>query len=115
MGLLDFIFDIFDDLWKTLCRFGKTIKKAIISFTKNIVSFFKDPKRLKKLAKTKKILATTIKENLDNGNVNVINCLYDTEKEQVIELEENAIGYENGEMDPELARNFGNKDMIILQ
>ena len=54
-------------------------------------------------------------ENLDNGKVRIINCLYDKNKEKVVNYEEDAIGYELEQMDSELARNFGNENMIILQ
>ena len=115
MGFFSLVGNFFRNLWDMLCNIGKTIYQKIVSFVKNVVSFFQKPSRLEQLEQHKEYIATVIKENLDNGKVRIINCLYDKNKEKVVNYEEDAIGYELEQMDSELARNFGNKDMIILQ
>lgn len=115
MGFFSLVGNFFRNLWNMLCEIGKAIYQKIVSFAKNVLSFFQKPSRLKVLEQHKETIAVTIKENLNNGNVQLINCLYDTKKEEVVNYEEDAYGYECEQMDPELARNFGNKDMIILQ
>ena len=81
----------------------------------DIVAFFKNPARLEKLEKQKHLVAVAIKEVEADGTIFVQACLYDEEKEKVIDMENSFIVYKSKQMDPELARNFGNKDMIILQ
>lgn len=75
--------------------------------------------RLKKLQEDKDRLAVSIKENLGNGNYNVINCLYDKEKEEIVgnhsAENEDALGMESEGLDTEAKKHFGNKDMIVLQ
>lgn len=115
MGFFSLVGNFFRNLWNMLCEIGKAIYQKIVSFAKNVVSFFQKPSRLEQLKQHEGYIATVVKENLDNGNVRIINCLYDKNKEKVVNYEEDAYGYECEQMDPELARNFGNKDMIILQ
>lgn len=45
---------------------------------KRLVAWFKDPGRLQRLKQNKKVIATSIKERLDNGEYGVVNCLFNT-------------------------------------
>lgn len=92
----------------------KRIILKIVNFAKNIVSFFKDPERLKKLKQNKNLYATAIKDYLENGNYNLVNCLYDKETEDIVDMEIDALGIEAEELDEETKQHFGDKDMIIL-
>lgn len=81
----------------------------------DIVAFFKNPARLEKLEKQKHLVAVAIKEVEADGTIFVQACLYDDEKEKVADMENSFIVYKSKHMDDELTKNFGNKDMIILQ
>lgn len=98
---------------------GKQILKSLakevneIKFS-DIVAFFKNPARFEKLEKQKHLLAVAIKEVEADGTIFVQACLYDDEKEKVVDMENSFIVYKSKHMDDELTKSFGNKDMIIL-
>lgn len=92
----------------------KKIFLKIVNFVTNIVSFFKDPQRLKKLQEDKNRIAISIKENLDNGKFNVVNCLYDKTTEEIVDMETDALGINAESLDEETKQHFGDKDMIVL-
>ena len=92
----------------------KKIILKIVDFAKNIVSFFKDPQRLKKLQEDKNRIAISIKENLENGQYNLVNCLYDKTTEEIVDMETDALGMNAENLDEETKQKFGNKDMIVL-
>ena len=109
--MFSFIFEIISAIWD----FIKHIFVQIISFVNNIVSFFRNRNRMQKLQQDKNVLATTIKQNLEDGNLNVISCLYDKKRGEVIDYEEDAIGIEAEDLDSETRQAFGNKDMLVLR
>ena len=115
MGWLNTIAAFLKYLWKELVKLGHVIKKKILSFTENIVKFFKNPKRWATLTANKKILPIAIREKLKNGDYKTITCLFDEEKDDVFDIEENAQGFECERLDSELSNHFGDKDMIILR
>ena len=98
---------------------GKQILKSLakevneIKFS-DIVAFFKNPARFEKLEKQKHLLAVAIKEVEADGTIFVQACLYDDEKEKVVDMENSFIVYKSKHMDDELTKSFGEKDMIIL-
>ena len=92
----------------------KKIILKIVDFAKNIVSFFKDPQRLKKLQEDKNRIAISIKENLENGQYNLVNCVYDKTTEEIVDMETDALGIEAESLDEETKQHFGDKDMIVL-
>ena len=96
----------FIELLRKAWEFIKKIFLKIVNFVTNIVSFFKDPQRLKKLQEDKK--------NLDNGKFNVVNCLYDKTTEEIIDMETDALGINAESLDEETKQHFGDKDMIVL-
>ena len=114
MSLLSFL----GTIWELIQAAWAWIKKIflrVISFFRNIVQFFKERGRLQKIQQNKKILATSIKQNLEDGNVNVINCLFDTERGDLVDEEIDAQIMRAEDMDAETRKNFGNKDMIVLK
>lgn len=113
--MLDEIIGTVKDLVQKIWAFIKKIIVGILNFFAHIVSFFKDPQRLKKLKEDENIIAVTVKDNLENGNYNIVNCLFDTETEKIVDYAENALGITADELDEETQNNFAGKDMIILQ
>ena len=104
----------FIELLRSIWNFIKKIILKVINFAKNIISFFKNPQRLKKLKQNSNLMAIAIKVNLDNGQYKVVNCLYDKVKNEVVEEETDAVGIEAEKLDKETKQHFGNTDMIIL-
>ncbi|TXJ37679.1 hypothetical protein [Brachyspira aalborgi] len=104
----------FIELLRKAWEFIKKIFLKIVNFVTNIVSFFKDPQRLKKLQEDKNRIAISIKENLDNGKFNVVNCLYDKTTEEIVDMETDALGINAESLDEETKQHFGDKDMIVL-
>ncbi|TXJ15681.1 hypothetical protein EPJ64_05570 [Brachyspira aalborgi] len=104
----------FIELLRKAWEFIKKIFLKIVNFVTNIVSFFKDPQRLKKLQEDKNRIAISIKENLDNGKFNVVNCLYDKTTEEIVDMETDALGIDAESLDEETKQHFGDKDIIVL-
>lgn len=111
MSLIDTIKQSLKAIW----NFIKRIFEKILNFFKNIAGFFKQPERIKKIQEKPKVLAISIKENLDNGNFNVINCLYDENAREIIDYENHALIIETESLDAQTISSFGIKDMIILK
>lgn len=111
MSLIDTIKQSLKAVW----NFIKRIFEKILNFFKNIAGFFKQPERIKKIQENPKVLAISIKENLGNGNFNVINCLYDENAEEIIDYENDALIIETESLDAQTISSFGIKDMIILK
>lgn len=113
-----FASDLFDIIGELIQRIWNAIKKIfvrIINFTKNILSFFQDPARLRQLQADKNKLAVSIKEKLEDGNYAVVNCLYDKKADIIEDIQEDAIGIVGEEVDARTKKMFGKKDMIVLQ
>ena len=62
-------------------------------------------------------LAISVKQRLNNGDYNVVNCFYDKAKETVVEVEKKPKMQliEAKKLDKESEEYFGDKDMIVLQ
>jgi len=106
------IISFFKKAWKAIKQFGKWLATKILSFAKNIRDFFLHRREL--LRKRAEVIGVSIKEKLENGNYGVVNCLYDTDTEKVFDMEE-AQDVEAEQLDDETIRNFGDKEMIVLQ
>ncbi|MBQ9337839.1 MAG: hypothetical protein IJS14_11160 [Lentisphaeria bacterium] len=109
---------MFESIKSLLAKVWELIKKivvAIISFVRNIVSFFKDRNRLQKLQEDQNRIAVAIKEKLENGEYQLVNCLFDKQKSELVDPEEDAVVITSGQLDAETLSNFGSKDMIVLQ
>lgn len=107
---MSFFIELLRKIWNVIKKFFV----KVVNFAKHIKNFFKNTLRLKKLNKDKNTIAVTIKENLENGEYNIVTCLYDKEKEDITDLQTDAMGIEAEELDEETKQHFGNKDMIIL-
>lgn len=105
----------FIDLLRKIWDFIKKVFLKVVNFVKNIVGFFMDPQRLKKLREEKNTIAVTIKENLENENYHVVNCFYNVETEEIVDMETDALGINAESLDEETKQKFGNKDMLILK
>ena len=114
MGFIGDVIDGIVDMARAIWDYIKKIAIKVLKFFNNIVSFFKDRNRLEKLKANKDLLAVAIKENLENGNCNVVNCLFDKETNEIVDYEENAQGITAESLDSETKGYFGNKDMIML-
>lgn len=112
--MLSDIISFFKKAWKALKQFGKWLLTKILNFAKNIKDFFLERRRLQLLREREELLAVSIKEKLDNGNYGVVNCLYDTDTEEIFDMEE-AQDVEAEQLDNETIRHFGDKEMIVLQ
>ena len=114
MGFED-ILDWIKEKLKAVWEWIKKIVLKIVNFFKNIVSFFKDPNRLKKLQADKDRIAVAIKENLANGNYQVVNCLYDKEKSELVTPEQDAEVITAEQLDAQTISTFGDKEMVVCQ
>ena len=107
---MSFFIELLRKIWDVIKKFFV----KVVNFAKHIKNFFKNTLRLNKLNKDKNTIAVAIKENLENGEYNIVTCLYDKEKEDITDLQTDAMGIEAEELDEETKQHFGNKDMIIL-
>lgn len=108
---MDFFIDLLYEVWD----FIKKIWVKIVNFAQNIVGFFKNPARLRQLQQDSDLIAVSIKDNLDNGDYKVVNCLFDQSSNEIVDMQENAQGIEAEEIDDATMRAFGNKAMVVLQ
>lgn len=81
----------------------------------DIVAFFKAPEIWSALKANKNILPVALKEKEADGTVFVMGCLFDEEKEDVVNLGKFHLVYKSKSMDPELTEKFGDKDMLVLR
>ena len=105
----------FIELLRKIWDFIKKIFLKVVNWTKNIVGFFMDQQRLKKLQEEKNTIAIVIKEKLENGQYNLVKCLYNKEIDDVVYKETDAEGIEAESLDEETKQKFGDKDMLIIE
>jgi len=131
-GLIGSILNFIKRVWD----FIKKIVVKIVSFFKHIVGWARNA--LKKLLqnledkrKIKKIdpIVIKIKEAIESNNYTtvpiglkeqvqkeqLVQCVYDREKGEIVDWENTARVISYGDLDPETKRAFEDKDMIILQ
>lgn len=109
------MFEVIVEALKAVWSLLKNIYVKICSFFKNVISFFRDSTRLRKLQADQNRIAVTIKEKLESGNYNVVNCLFDTEKNQVVDAETDAEVINAAELDSDMLEHFGDKDMLVIK
>lgn len=114
MGIIGDVIDGILDMARAIWNYIKKIAVRVLKFFSNIVSFFKNPDKLRKLGANRDLLAISIKDNLANGEYNVVNCLFDKSTNTIVDYEENAQGITAESLDSETKGYFGNKDMIML-
>ena len=107
--VIDGVFEGIEAIWDFISHWFI----QLLNFVDNIVSFFQDPTRKQKLLADKNKIAVSIKENLNNGNFNVVNCLFDQEAGEIVDYD--AETYEAEKLDASTRQNFGNKKMIVLK
>ena len=109
---------LFEAIWEALKSAWEYIKKLvlkIVNFAKNIVSWFQEPTRIKKLQENKDIIAVAIKEKLDSGEYNVVNCLFDKSEGTLVDEDVDALIIEAEDVDKRTKVEFGDKDMIEIR
>jgi len=109
--MLELIKELLAEVWALI----KKIIVAIIRFAQNIVSFFRNPSRLRKLQENHNRIAVAIKEKQESGDYQVVNCLYDKQTSELVTPEEDAEVLTSAELDAETKRTFNGKEMIVLQ
>jgi hypothetical protein len=105
------MFEIIMSLLASAWNYIKKIVLQIINFIKNIISWFKNRDRLEQIKKNDNLLAVSIKEKMNDGNYNVVNCLFDEDEDKIVEAEV----MQSGSLDLETRSKFGNKEMILLK
>ena len=109
--MLEAIKRLLADVWDLI----KKIFVAVVRFVQNIVSFFRDPSRLRKLQEDQNRIAVSIKEKLDNGDYQVVNCLYDKADERLVSPETDCEAVTSQQLDKTTKDAFGDKDMLVVQ
>lgn len=109
------MFSMIKELLLKVWDFIKKTFLIILNFFKNIISFFKTPSRLKQLEADKDKIAVAIKEKLENGDYQVVNCLFDKGTNQLVTPETDAEVISAQNLDSETIRTFGTKDMLVIQ
>ncbi len=107
------MFEIIKEALLKVWAFLKRICLKLVSFVKNILSYFRDEKRLEKLKADSDLLAVSIKEKLSTGDYQVVNCLFN-QVTSVVE-EEDAVVIAAEEVDEETKLHFGDKDMVVIK
>lgn len=108
---------MFELIWEALKKIWEYIEKIVVkvlNFFNHIVDWFRDPERLRKLQSNKDIIAVSIREKLESGDYNVVNCLFNKKTNQIEEIND-AVCITAEELDAETQKHFGDKDMIVLQ
>lgn len=118
---MGFFGDLFGIIWEALKKIWDKIKKIfvkILNFFNHIANWFKNASRAKKLKEDRDVLAVVIKEKLsDRSNYNIVNCLFDNKAGEIVvdNGETQAEVVETESLDNETLKNFGDKDMMVLQ
>ena len=86
------------------------VRKDLLTLT-DVVSFFKQPLMVEKLKKDTDLTAVAIRELVDGGS-KIVLCLFDRDKNIVDS--HCAQMYMVAKIDDDLARMFGEKDMIVM-
>lgn len=105
MSLMNEIEKILRGIWDYI---KKTFVR-VVSFFRNIASWFRRSDRLRKLQEEKHNLGIVMRRHLDEGQFVVVS-IFDKETNEIKEAE--AIEYE--ELSDELESKFGDKDMLVV-
>ncbi|TXJ54699.1 hypothetical protein EPJ67_10545 [Brachyspira aalborgi] len=107
---MSYFIELLRSIWNKIKKFFV----KVLNFVNNIINFFRNPQRLNKLKQNKNILAISIKDRLENGKYNIVNCLYNKEDDELVDMETDTLGYEAERLDAETEKQFRNADMIVL-
>lgn len=113
--MINSIVEFFKRIWDGLVKFCKIVFIVILKFTENVISFFKSPKRYKRIKENRNYLPIVLRQKLKNGDYNVIEGIFDEEKDDMVDIEKETQGIECERLDSELNGYFGDKDLIILK
>lgn len=108
--MYEFIVSLLKGVWNLIRR----IWVGIVAFTRHIVMFFRNPKILNELSQNRDAIAVSIKQQLETGDYEVVNCLFDRETNNLINPESDAEIISADDLDYATESKFGNKDMIVL-
>lgn len=111
MDLVNVLWDLISEVWS----FIKHIYRKVVSFFTDIYGYFKEKSRLKKLQEDKENLAISIKQKLDSGDYNVVNCIFNKKTGQLTDYENAAEHISAEALDSDAQSKFGNKDMLLLR
>lgn len=106
-----FSFDGDSSLMKFINR--KTINVKSLGM-KEIISYFKNPKRLELLKKDENKIAVAIREKNSDDSYKIVCCIFDKQANEVANIEDAAF-YNAETLEEDLLEAFGDKAMIILQ
>ncbi|MWV61578.1 hypothetical protein DCO58_08815 [Helicobacter saguini] len=112
MGFFEAIGEVADIIAQWWEKIRKIIL-AIVRFMDNLVAFFKQDDIREKLKNDKDLSALIFKEEMENGNIRILQCLYDNKTQKV--LETNMQGIETKELDSETKGHFKNDDLIEIK
>ncbi|MBR6588349.1 MAG: hypothetical protein IKK82_13135 [Kiritimatiellae bacterium] len=108
---------MFKIIKELLGAFWNLIQKffvAVCDFARNVRAYFMDSFRRSLLNDGKRrVLAVSIKERLDTGNYQLVHCLYDQDKNTVVDAQDMEV-ITAEELDSETQRQFGDDDILIL-
>lgn len=106
-------FSFSDDSSFMKCIKQKTINVKSLGM-KEIISYFKNPKRLELLKNDENKIAVAIKEKNNDDSYKLMCCIFDKQTNEVVNMED--AGFYNAEsLEQDLLEAFSDKAMIILQ
>jgi len=106
---------LFDVIWqaaKAVWNFIVKIVVAVCGYVQNICKYFRDYARQERL-KDPDVVAVSVRKHLDNGDYNVINCLYDEAEAKVVDPEDMEVITADS-LDEETMARFGKHDVLVL-
>lgn len=98
---------------KAAWNFVRKYFVKLFDFFSQIRQFFENPRRKGRLEDLN-IIATMIRENLDNGNVRVVDCLYDKARKTVVDVQDMQVVTAE-ELDEKTKEAFGRNNLLILE
>ncbi len=106
------MFDTIIAFLKTVWDYIRKLVVRVLDFVRHICHFFSSP-RSKMRLREKDVLATVIRQNLDDGNVSVINCLFDKGRNVVLDVQDIQV-ITAEELDERTSTMFGDKNLLVL-
>lgn len=107
-----FLFDLIWEAAKAVWNYIVKIVVAVCDYVKNICRYFREAARQGRL-RDPGVIAVAVRKHLDDGNFNVITCLFDEEEQKVIDPEDMEI-ITAERLDDETNNKFGKNDVLVL-
>lgn len=115
-GFFDFLEEVADfaleTLWELLLGIWESVEKTykrVFRFSTDVLRWLNQPVRARQM-RTRDSLAVFIKDELDNGNFNVVSCLYNPDEEEIYD----ARVIEVEELDDETLHHFDDEEVLVL-